>query len=66
MSDAINAVLHMAEDLHDKAYEYALRYVVEPDAEHLSKIRELRDAAELLRWAAEGAPKPEYSLDNVL
>lgn len=68
MSDdqqAASAVKATVENLRAEAWALAQDYVMNQDPATIERVRALRDAADLLTWAAEGRPKPGYSLDWV-
>lgn len=50
---AVNATI---ENLEAEAWGHAKAYAVERSPEALAKMRELKEAAELLAWARAGSP----------
>ena len=62
---AVEAVKATAQMMRDEAWELAQRYVMDQRPMTLNRIKELKEAADLLLWTTEGRPKTTYSLDYV-
>lgn len=52
--EAAAAVRQTAENIRQEAFELAQRYVQDQRPMTLNRIKELKEAADLLTWAAEG------------
>lgn len=50
---AVNATI---DNLQAEAWSFARQYAVERRPETLAKLREMKEAADLLAWAREGSP----------
>lgn len=59
-AEAASAVKKVIEDHHAQAWELAQQYALDQRPMTLAKIKELKEAADLLSWAVEGRGKTAF------